>query len=63
MRMDEEVTIAVIIQKSLIEFNQIFKKEKVDFSINDDWMRYCLKPSKKNGMAKIDMPSIFYDLT
>ena len=46
-----------IIERSIKEFNNNFEKENVLFRLKKDICNYCLKPSKKNGFPKTDMPS------
>ncbi len=46
-----------IIERAIKEFNNNFEKEKVLFRLKTDICNYSLKPSKKNGFPKTDMPS------
>lgn len=46
-----------IIERSIKEFNNNFEKENAFFRLKKDICNYCLKPSKKNGFPKTDMPS------
>ena len=45
-----------IIERALNEFNNNFEKEKVLFRLKSNILNYGLKPSKKNGFPKSDMP-------
>ena len=46
-----------VIERAIKEFNNNFEKENVLFRLKKDICNYCLKPSKKNGFPKSDMPS------
>ena len=46
-----------VIERAIKEFNNNFEKENVLFRLKKDICNYCLKPSKKNGFPKTDMPS------
>ena len=46
-----------IIERALNEFNNNFQKEKVLFRLKNEITNFGLKPSKKNGFPKSDMPS------
>ena len=48
--------IASLINRSISDFNKEFEKEKVPFRLNSDPDNYVLKPAKKKGFPKVDMP-------
>ncbi len=50
-------TIKEIIDYSIIKFNEIFLKNSRPYKLKNDSTLYCIKPSKKNGEAKTDLPS------
>ena len=53
----------VIIQKSIDELNKLFVKEKVLFRLIEDFECYVLKPAKKSGKPKSDMPPFCDDIS
>ena len=48
--------IASLVNRSITDFNKEFEKEKVPFRLNSDPDNYVLKPAKKKGFPKVDMP-------
>ena len=48
--------IASLVHRSITDFNKEFEKEKVPFRLNSDPDNYVLKPAKKKGFPKVDMP-------
>lgn len=48
--------IAALVNRSITDFNKEFEKEKVPFRLNSDPDNYVLKPAKKKGFPKVDMP-------
>ena len=56
MKVDKSSTIKLVIQKAIDEYNTLFSKENTKFRIKEDIELFVLKPSKKNGKAKLDMP-------
>ena len=48
--------IASVVHPSITDFNKEFEKEKVPFRLNSDPDNYVLKPAKKKGFPKVDMP-------
>ena len=53
----------VIIQKSIDELNKLSVKEKVLFSLIEDFECYVLKPAKKSGKPNSDMPPFCDDIS
>jgi hypothetical protein len=56
MKVNKSSTIKLVIQKAIDEYNNVFSKENTKFRIKEDAELFILKPSKKNGKAKLDMP-------
>lgn len=52
----KKMTIATIKEKAINNFNETFMKEKTNLRLVDDSDYYVLKPAKKNGHPKSDMP-------
>ena len=48
--------IASLVKRSITDLNKEFEKEKVPFRLNSDPDNYVLKPAKKKGFPKVDMP-------
>ena len=48
--------IASLVNRSITDLNKEFEKEKVPFRLNSDPDNYVLKPAKKKGFPKVDMP-------
>ena len=46
-----------VIERAINEYNHNFEEEKVLFRLKKEIPKYGLKPSKKNGFPKSDMPS------
>lgn len=63
MIINSSVKIKFIIQKCLNEFNKLFANEKALFKLIDDPDCYVLKPSKKSGKPKTDMPPFCEDIS
>lgn len=49
--------IEVLIKRAISEFNQGFASEGTLFRLADDYTLYGLKPLKKTGFPKSEMPS------
>lgn len=47
----------IVVEKAITEFNSLFSKEKVLFRLKNEPEKFGLKPSKKTGYPKTDMPS------
>ncbi len=54
---NENETASDIIKKSIFQFNRLFKYERIQvmFSTNE-FEKFSLKPSKKNGLPNYDLP-------
>lgn len=50
--------LSLIIAKAINEFNTQFASDRTLFKLNGDASRYALKPSKKTGFPKTDMPFV-----
>ena len=48
--------IAMIIDKAITAFNKEFKNDNVNIRIKDEPECFVLKPAKKNGQPKMDLP-------
>ena len=46
-----------VVEKAITEFNNSFAVENVLFRLKTETIKYGLKPSKKTGFPKTDMPS------
>ncbi len=46
-----------LIEYSIDKFNEVFLKYSLPFKLNNDSSLYSIKPSKKNGEPKADLPS------
>ena len=55
-QVNQSSTIKLVIQKAIDEFNAMFTGEKTKLRLKEDIDLYVLKPSKKNGKPKQDMP-------
>jgi hypothetical protein len=55
-QVNQSSTIKLVIQKAIDEFNAMFSAEKTKLRLKEDIDLYVLKPSKKNGKPKQDMP-------
>lgn len=47
----------IVVEKAITEFNSLFSKEKVLFRLKNEPEKFGLKPSRKTGYPKTDMPS------
>jgi hypothetical protein len=56
IEVDENVHINELIKLSIDKFNAIFDEEKSDYRLSPEYSCYNIKPSKKNGHAKMDYP-------
>jgi hypothetical protein len=54
----ENTLIKDIIKRSISEFNTQLEKDNYMIRLSLNYEHYNLKPSKKNGMAKEDLPCI-----
>lgn len=54
--MSDKNKLETLIQKSITEFNDNFASERTLFKLIPDYTKYGLKPSKKSGFPKSDMP-------
>ena len=61
--LNSSVKLKGIIQKTITEMNKLFTTEKTLFRLIDDPDSYVLKPAKKSGKPKIDMPPFCDDTT
>ena len=52
----KKMTISAIKEKAITNFNETFMKEKTNLRLVEDSDYYVLKPAKKNGYPKSDMP-------
>jgi hypothetical protein len=55
-QVNQSSTIKLVIQKAIDEFNAMFSAERTKLRLKEDIDLYVLKPSKKNGKPKQDMP-------
>jgi hypothetical protein len=53
---DEKISISELLEISVDSFNKNFEREARPFRLSLDYLQYNLKPSKKNGMPKEDLP-------
>lgn len=51
-------TVSSVIAKTINEFNRQFASSKALFELNSNGSLYALKPSKKTGFPKTDMPCV-----
>ena len=63
IQLSQDIMISTIIDKAIIEFNKEFTKEKAKIVLRDDLELFVLKPAKKNGKPKVDMPYYSSDIT
>lgn len=49
--------VEVVLKRAILEFNQCFSSENALFRLVNDHTLYGLKPSKKTGFPKSEMPS------
>ena len=47
----------LVVEKAITEFNSLFSKENVLFRLKNEPEKFGLKPSKKTGYPKTDIPS------
>lgn len=55
--MSNSTKMEIVVEKAITEFNSLFSKEKVLFRLKNEPEKFGLKPSKKTGYPKTDMPS------
>jgi hypothetical protein len=59
LKMSVNYTVEKLIEISVDKFNKNFKENKIMFCLNENSNKYDLKPSKKNGEPKTDLPGKF----
>lgn len=59
---DNSSNIDQVIIKAIALYNSTFLKEKALFLLKEDKKLYALKPSRKTGYPKVDMPNISFDV-
>jgi len=59
LELDESLTTTDLIKLTIKRFNEVFQEEKYNIILDMDMRHYSLRPSKKNGTAKLDFPGIF----
>lgn len=56
----ENIKISELIRLSVDKFNENFINENKNISFKNIYSHYELRPSKKNGHPKMDLPCIYY---
>ena len=59
IQLPQDATVLIAIEKGINEFNKEFKIENAKIRIKENSELFVLKPAKKNGKPKVDMP--FFD--
>jgi hypothetical protein len=57
LKISNKITISELIKKSIYIFNDMFYSERLPYQFNVTSTSYTIKPSKKNGQPKEDLPS------
>lgn len=61
LNISNKITVSELIKKSICIFNDMFYAEKLPYQFNVASISYTIKPSKKSGQPKDDVPSkIFF---
>ncbi len=61
LNLSENIKISDLIKIAVNKINTILYNEKLNYQLSDRSDNYDLKPSKKNGDPKLDLPSIDRD--
>jgi hypothetical protein len=60
LEVSDKLIVSELIKLSIDKLNSIFEDEQLTFRLSPEYVSYNLKPSKKNGFAKMDYPCNFY---
>jgi hypothetical protein len=60
---DEKTSINELLKITVDTFNKNFETEGRPYRLSLDYKQYNLKPSKKNGMPKEDLPCNFINIS
>jgi len=62
LRVSDSLLIRELLILAVDKFNQLFEDNNINFRLKRNFENFELRPSKKNGMPKLDLPSISGDV-